>query len=106
MLKKNNTPIEDVMKTVAKENGFTYVPPEKRTPKRLAFKKDASGNITVSLEDIMPKKKITGVSIEKHRKIGESGIAKSRVKLTYKGKRKSEARKSNGKSSTSIKNYG
>ena len=51
MLKKNNTPIEDVMKTVAKENGFTYVPPEKRTPKRFAFKKDASGNIVALLKD-------------------------------------------------------
>lgn len=51
MLKKNNTPIEDVMKAVAKENGFTYVSPEKRTPKRLVFEKDSSGNIVALLKD-------------------------------------------------------
>ena len=52
MLKKNNTPIEDVMKAVAKENGFTYVPPEKRTPKKLVFEKNDSGEVIVSLKNI------------------------------------------------------
>lgn len=34
MLKKNNTPLEEVMKTVAEENGFQYVNPENRKKKR------------------------------------------------------------------------
>lgn len=94
------------MKAVAKENGFTYVPPEKRTPKKLVFKKDDSGNITVSLEDEGLNNKRTIVSVEKHAKVGKSGVAKSRVKLTYKRKRKSGTRKANRKSSSSVKNYG
>ena len=51
MLKKIIPPIEDVMKAVAKENGFTYIPLEKRTQKRLVYEKDSSGNIVALLKD-------------------------------------------------------
>lgn len=106
MLKKNNTPIEDVMKAVAKENGFTYVPPEKRTPKRLVFEKDSSGNIVVSLKDKTSDKKGTIASVNKHAGVAASSVLKSPVKFAYKRKRKSGTRKANRKSSSSVKNYG
>ena len=37
MLKKNNLPLEEVMKTVAEENGFQYVNPENRKEKEIVF---------------------------------------------------------------------
>ena len=37
MLKKNNTPLEEVMKTVAEENGFQYVNPENRKKREIVF---------------------------------------------------------------------
>lgn len=37
MLKKNNTPLEEVMKAVAEENGFQYVNPENRKEKEIVF---------------------------------------------------------------------
>lgn len=106
MLKKNNIPIEDVMKAVAKENGFTYIPPEKRRPKKLVFKKEDSGDIVVSLKDITASKNSVVAPIEKHVQLNTSGVSKSKLKPTYKRKRKSGMRKTNGKSSSSAKNYG
>lgn len=106
MLKKNNTPIEDVMKAVAKENGFTYIPPEKRRPKKLVFKKEDSGDIVVSLKDITASKNSVVAPIEKHIKLSLSGVPKSKLKSTYKRKRKSGTRKAGSKTSSSTKNYG
>ena len=51
MLKKNNVPIDDVMKEVARENGFAYIPPELRTPKKLVFETDINGKVFVTLID-------------------------------------------------------
>ena len=98
MLKKNNIPVDEVMKVVAKENGFTYVPPEKRTPKELVVEKNSSGDIVVSLKDVSA----TG----KHVKIGTPAISKSNFNSAYKRKRKVRARKTNRKSWTSAKKYG
>lgn len=36
------------MKEVARENGFTYVPHELRTPKKLVFETDMDGKVMVS----------------------------------------------------------
>ena len=49
MLKKKNISIEDVMKSVAKENGFTYVPPENRKPKEIIVETDKSGKSVVKI---------------------------------------------------------
>lgn len=57
MLKKNNRPIEDVLKIVAKENGFKYIPPGKRTPKEILIEKSASGETLVSLVDVSTQRK-------------------------------------------------
>lgn len=51
MLKKRNISVEDVMKNVAQENGFSYVPPEKRKLKAIIFDKDGSNDTKVKLVD-------------------------------------------------------
>lgn len=40
------------MKEVARENGFTYVPHELRTPKKLVFETDMGGKVFVTLIDV------------------------------------------------------
>ena len=106
MLKKNNTPIEDVMKIVAKENGFTYIPPEKRTPKRIVFEEDDSGNVVVSLKSRLGNKEVKTSQLTKAVKLATSDATKSQLKLTHKRKGKPRTQKSNGKHSTPAKNYG
>lgn len=55
-LKRKNVSIDDVMKKVAEKNGYKYVPPEKRTPKKLVYSKSITGETLVSLVDAEPKK--------------------------------------------------
>lgn len=39
------------MKSVAEENGFTYVPPGKRKPKEIVIEKDGANDVTIKLID-------------------------------------------------------
>ena len=55
-LKRNNVSIDDVMQKVAEKNGYKYVPPEKRTPKKLVYSKSITGETFVSLVDADSKK--------------------------------------------------
>lgn len=51
MLKKKNISVEDVMRSVAEENGFTYVPPGKRKPKEIVIEKDGSNDVKIKFVD-------------------------------------------------------
>ncbi|HJD12913.1 MAG TPA: hypothetical protein IAA03_03840 [Candidatus Ruminococcus avistercoris] len=55
-LKRKNVSIDDVMQKVAEKNGYKYVPPEKRTPKKLVYSKSITGETFVSLVDADSKK--------------------------------------------------
>lgn len=55
-LKRKDISINDVMQKVAEKNGYKYVPPEKRTPKKLVYSKSITGETLVSLVDAEPKK--------------------------------------------------
>lgn len=55
-LPHTNMPIEEILKEVARDNGFEYIPPEKRTPKKLVYSKSITGKTLVSLVDAEPKR--------------------------------------------------
>ena len=55
-LPRTDMPMEEILKEVAKDNGFEYIPPEKRTPKKLVYSKSITGKTLVSLVDAEPKK--------------------------------------------------
>ena len=55
-LKRKNVSIDDVMQKVAEKNGYKYVPPEKRTSKKLVYSKSITGETFVSLVDTDSKK--------------------------------------------------
>lgn len=55
-LKRKNVSIDDVMQKVAEKNGYKYVPPEKRTPKKIVYSKSITGETFVSLVDADSKK--------------------------------------------------
>lgn len=51
-------PMEEILKEVARDNGFEYIPPEKRTPKKLVYSKSITGKTLVSLVDAEPKRTV------------------------------------------------
>lgn len=55
-LPRTDMPMEEILKEVAKDNGFEYIPPEKRTPKKLVYSKSITGETFVSLVDADSKK--------------------------------------------------
>lgn len=67
-LPRTDMPMEEILKEVAKDNGFEYIPPEKRTPKKLVYSKSITGKTLVSLVDA-DSKKLGSRKIKKKRNV-------------------------------------
>ena len=51
MFKRNDRPIEDILKEVCQENEVEYIPPEKRVPQTLIYIIDENGHRYFTAED-------------------------------------------------------